>query len=95
MFMIPMGLMAGADVSVLEMFYKNFIPVTLGNAFAGSFIVAMGYSYAFGRLGSNTASHLPVSRVSREDLSLDAINQREKEQNASEMADVPGAALGV
>jgi len=67
-FIIPMGMMVGADVSVQEMFYKNFIPVTLGNAFAGSFIVAMGYSYAFGRLAMNTASLLPVSRVSREDI---------------------------
>jgi len=68
MFMIPLGLLAGADVTVLEMLYKNFLPTTLGNAIAGSLIVAGGYSYAFGRLGNNNASPLPMSRISREDL---------------------------
>lgn len=68
MFMIPLGMMAGADVSVLDCLIKNFIPVTLGNIFAGSICVGAGYSFAFGRLGQNNKSHLPVSRVSREDL---------------------------
>jgi len=68
MFMIPLGLLAGADVSVGDMIVKNFIPVTLGNAFAGSIIVAAGYSYAFGRLGGNNKSPLPVTRCSQEDL---------------------------
>jgi len=68
MFMMPLGLLAGADVTVLEMFYKNFLPTTLGNAIAGSLIVAGGYSYAFGRLGNNNPSPLPMSRISREDL---------------------------
>ncbi|CAK0870418.1 unnamed protein product [Prorocentrum cordatum] len=53
MFMIPMGMMAGADVSVLDCLWRNFIPVTLGNIFAGSIIVGGGYSFAFGRLGSS------------------------------------------
>merc|ERR1711963_773229 len=51
MFMIPLGMLAGADVSVLEMLVFNFLPTTLGNTIAGSLIVAGGYSYAFGRLG--------------------------------------------
>jgi len=68
MFMIPLGLLAGANVSVGEMIYKNFIPVTLGNAFAGSVVVALGYSYAFGRAGGNHKSALPISRCSAEDL---------------------------
>ena len=51
MFMIPLGMMAGADVSVLDCLVKNFIPVTLGNIFAGSICVGAGYSFAFGRLG--------------------------------------------
>lgn len=53
MFMIPMGMMANADCSVWECFWKNYVPVTLGNLFAGSIIVAGGYSFAFGRLGSH------------------------------------------
>jgi len=51
MYIIPLGLLAGADVTVAEVIWKNFIPVTLGNTFAGSIIFACGYSYAFGVLG--------------------------------------------
>merc|ERR1712224_896656 len=49
MYMIPLGLLAGADVTIWEVFWKNFVPTTLGNIFAGSIIVACGYS--FGALG--------------------------------------------
>jgi formate/nitrite transporter len=59
MFMIPMGMMAGADVSVVDCLWRNFIPVTLGNIFAGSIIVAGGYSFAFGRLGSAPIFNMP------------------------------------
>merc|ERR1719373_1250054 len=75
--MIPLGMLAGAKVSVLEMIYKNFLPTTLGNTVAGSLIVAGGYSYAFGRLGSSTPSLLPLSRISREDLPVDGASQPE------------------
>merc|ERR1711904_733932 len=51
MYMIPLGLLAGADVTIWEVVWKNFIPTTLGNIFAGSLIVACGYSYSFGALG--------------------------------------------
>jgi formate/nitrite transporter len=51
MYMIPLGMLAGADVTVWEVIWKNFIPTTLGNIFAGSIIVACGYSYSFGALG--------------------------------------------
>merc|ERR1712060_633772 len=70
MFMIPLGLLAGADVSVADMIIKNFIPVTLGNAFAGMCMVAGGYSYAFGKFGGNSSSILPLSRCSQEDLAI-------------------------
>jgi formate/nitrite transporter len=66
MYMMPLGLLAGADVTVWEMFYKNFLPTTLGNIFAGSVVVAMGYSYAFGALGHNQESPVPNQRVSKE-----------------------------
>jgi formate/nitrite transporter len=94
MFMIPMGMMAGADVSVVDCFVKNFLPVTLGNLFAGSIAVAAGYSFAFGALGQNKPSHLPVSRVSREDLDTATIDQMEKNQKeakAKEMSAIPDA----
>mmetsp|Transcript_6765 Transcript_6765/g.15517 ORF Transcript_6765/g.15517 Transcript_6765/m.15517 type:complete len:84 (+) Transcript_6765:1-252(+) len=58
--MNPMGMMAGADVSVLDCLWRNFIPVTLGNIFAGSIFVGGGYSFAFGRLGSSPMFNMPA-----------------------------------
>jgi hypothetical protein len=81
-------------VSVVDCFVKNFLPVTFGNLFAGSICVAAGYSFAFGNLGQNRPSHLPVSRVSREDLDLATIDRMEKNQKeaeAKEMAAIPDA----
>mmetsp|Transcript_47772 Transcript_47772/g.153887 ORF Transcript_47772/g.153887 Transcript_47772/m.153887 type:complete len:338 (+) Transcript_47772:64-1077(+) len=51
MFLLPAGILAGAPVTVSQMIVKNWIPVILGNAFAGVVCVAMSYSYAFGALG--------------------------------------------
>ena len=44
------------------------VPTTLGNFFAGAVCVAVGYSYAFGSLGGNNKSAVPLSRCSQEDL---------------------------
>ena len=51
MFLLPLGLLGGADLSLVDVIVKNLIPVTIGNAIAGALIVAAGYSYAFGKLG--------------------------------------------
>jgi len=51
MYIITLGLLADADVTVAEMIWKNFIPATLGNTFAGTIIVACGYSFLYGELG--------------------------------------------
>jgi len=51
MFLIPIGLLSGAKLSVFETIIKNFIPATLGNAIAGALVVAASYSYQFGKLG--------------------------------------------
>ena len=51
MFLLPLGLLGGADISLVDTILKNFIPVTLGNAIAGGLVVAAGYSYQFGKLG--------------------------------------------
>jgi len=53
LFLLPLGLLGGAEVSVMDIIFKNLIPVTLGNAIAGALVVAAGYSYAFGKLGGN------------------------------------------
>ena len=53
MFLLPLGILAGADVTFYQAFVKNLVPVTIGNAIAGALIVGAGYSYAFGKLGGN------------------------------------------
>jgi len=53
LFLLPLGLLGGAELSVMDIIFKNLIPVTLGNAIAGAIVVAAGYSYAFGKLGED------------------------------------------
>ena len=52
MFLLPLGILGGAELSVSEVIIKNLIPVTLGNAIAGALVVAASYSYQFGALGA-------------------------------------------
>ena len=51
MFIIPAGIFAGADVSWTDFLLNNLLPVSLGNMFAGVFLVALPYSLLFGRKG--------------------------------------------
>merc|ERR1712187_720067 len=44
--------MVNGDVPFVDVLVKNWIPTTLGNFVAGAFIVALSYSFFFGRLGS-------------------------------------------
>ena len=52
MFLIPMGISAGAPVSFGHFITSNLIPVTLGNTVAGLFI-GTAYAYIFGSLGKS------------------------------------------
>jgi len=49
MFLIPFGMMQGAGISVADMFTKNLIPATLGNAVGGAFFTAYLYDLAYGK----------------------------------------------
>ena len=49
MFIIPLGIMRGAEISVLQMFTKNLIPVTLGNIVGGALCAMMPYGTTFGK----------------------------------------------
>eukprot|EP00439_Symbiodinium_sp_Y106_P036137 s2193_g4.t1 len=51
MFILPAGLFSGAPLTVWDVLIKNLIPVTIGNAIAGAFVVGAGMSFAFGKLG--------------------------------------------
>ena len=51
MFILPAGLFSGAPLTLWDILIKNLIPVTIGNAIAGAFVVGAGMSYSFGKLG--------------------------------------------
>jgi formate/nitrite transporter len=48
--------MLNGDVEFVDVLVKNWIPTTIGNLIAGALIVALFYSYIFGRLGNNATS---------------------------------------
>ena len=51
MFIIPLGMLRGADVSVSDFLLKNLLPVTLGNIVGGALCVMGLYGSAFGNWG--------------------------------------------
>jgi len=51
MFIIPLGILSGANVSWKAFLFKNLIPVTLGNIVGGAVCVATAFSMAYGKLG--------------------------------------------
>jgi formate/nitrite transporter len=53
LFLMPLGIAAGADVSSYDMIMKNIVPVTLGNIVAGAGIFAGSHSFLFGKLGGH------------------------------------------
>ena len=53
LFLLPLGLLEGAELSISDVIVKNPIAVTIGNAIAGAIVVGAGYGYAFGKLGES------------------------------------------
>lgn len=49
MFIIPLGMMRGADITIAQMFMKNLIPVTLGNIVGGALMCMAPYGTTFGK----------------------------------------------
>eukprot|EP00929_Paragymnodinium_shiwhaense_P113700 TRINITY_DN81_c0_g1_i2.p1 TRINITY_DN81_c0_g1~~TRINITY_DN81_c0_g1_i2.p1 ORF type:complete len:323 (-),score=103.33 TRINITY_DN81_c0_g1_i2:430-1398(-) len=63
-YLCEIGLLAnGSDVTFVDVLVKNWIPVTLGNFVAGAFIVALGYSYVFGRIGQKINEKLEPKKI--------------------------------
>jgi len=48
MFIIPLGMLRGAEITIVQMFTKNLIPVTLGNIVGGALCVMMPYGTTLG-----------------------------------------------
>ena len=53
LFLLPLGMAAGADVSAMDAIMKNIVPVTIGNIIAGAVIVSASNSFIHGALGGN------------------------------------------
>lgn len=49
MFIIPLGIMRGAEITIGQMFMKNLIPVTLGNIVGGAMMCMMPYGSSLGK----------------------------------------------
>ena len=49
MFIIPLGMLRGADISIVQMFTKNLIPVTLGNIVGGALCVMAPFGNTMGK----------------------------------------------
>merc|ERR1712216_497275 len=46
MFILPLGIFAGVNLSHWTIWTKNLIPVTIGNFIAGALIIGAGFSFA-------------------------------------------------
>lgn len=53
MFIIPLGIFSGANVSWKAFFMTNLLPVTLGNIVGGAICVGAAFSLAYGKLGKH------------------------------------------
>ena len=51
-YFIAAGILAGADLSVMDMLVYNFLPVTVGNIIGGAVLIGGGYWYIY-RKGIN------------------------------------------
>jgi len=51
LFLLPAALAAGSPVTLRDVLLKNLLPVTIGNAIAGTVLIGASFSYAFGKLG--------------------------------------------
>ncbi|OLQ06478.1 hypothetical protein AK812_SmicGene10221 [Symbiodinium microadriaticum] len=77
LFILPAGIFSGAPLSWADIFLKNLIPVTIGNALAGAFVAAPqqcgatecvggGMSFAFGKLGKKEAKKVVEKKEAEE-----------------------------
>ena len=58
LFLLPAALLTKAPLTLGQVIFRNLIPVCLGNFVAGSVIVAAGFSYQFGKLGTKNRTVL-------------------------------------
>ena len=61
LFLIPLGIMRGGNVSAVDFLTKNLLPVTLGNIFGGAVCVGLAYSCIHGSLLDRFSKTTPAS----------------------------------
>ena len=54
MFLIPLGMLRGAEISIAQMFSASLIPVTLGNILGGAICVMAPFGLSFGGWGKKS-----------------------------------------
>eukprot|EP00980_Cylindrotheca_fusiformis_P000771 scaffold184_cov125-Cylindrotheca_fusiformis.AAC.6 len=59
-FLIPIGMMLGADISVKELLFEALLPATLGNILGGGFLVGGVYWYVFDTMRAKVHLRLPM-----------------------------------
>jgi len=69
-YLLGLAMLTGDGVSFADVLLKNWIPTTLGNFVAGAFVVALSYSYFFGRLGSNAMRGDPKDHLAAAQKSM-------------------------
>jgi len=81
--------MLNGDISFVDVLVKNWIPTTIGNFVAGAFIVALSYSYLFGRLGGGSPGEKErVSLGAQKSMGMEAVGDElaKEEQEAKDGA---------
>lgn len=56
MFIIPLGMLRGAEITISQFLTKNLIPVTLGNIVGGALCVMAPFGLSFGNWGGKKES---------------------------------------
>eukprot|EP00586_Coscinodiscus_wailesii_P019368 CAMPEP_0172498720 /NCGR_PEP_ID=MMETSP1066-20121228/116522_1 /TAXON_ID=671091 /ORGANISM="Coscinodiscus wailesii, Strain CCMP2513" /LENGTH=356 /DNA_ID=CAMNT_0013272121 /DNA_START=83 /DNA_END=1153 /DNA_ORIENTATION=- len=87
LFILPAALMLKVPLTIGDVLLRNIIPVLLGNAIAGAFVVAGSYSYQFGRLGEKSRKEF-IARLESYEARKKEEKRRSKAVNG-ERADDP------
>jgi len=59
-FLIPIGMMYGADVSIVHLLFMDLLPATLGNIVGGGGLVGAVYWYVYDSMASNKQLHVGI-----------------------------------
>lgn len=76
MALIPIGMAAGADISVGKLFVKNLIPATLGNIIGGCTLVTLVIGLAYDRIPGVVLADLFSLRRSPQKSTTQQLAQR-------------------